>query len=238
MSPSPDHNTIRRIVDRVIDELGPGAEPDDVRRTAEGVLGRLGEARSVGTVVLADVPAGAAPLPDLAEATWLRSSLDVPAADAAAVATEAVHRLSGFPGTDGRICLTVGPSGPDLRLDWIEELLEREPRLRLAVACARPGLGVDTVLVDRLAAVAESLAEPSAGRLYAASMRLPVVRSGTVRYEVLVPYEGSGRVAEDRKAADRLRTRVGDESVSTMLHVSAGLPSAEWIALRRWRVML
>ena len=238
MQPSPDHNTIRRVVDRVIDELGPGAEPDDIRRTASDVLGRLGGTRGVGTVILADVPGGDGPLPDLVEAAWIRSTLDVPSADPAAMASAAMDRLSAFPRPDGRICLTVAPSGPDLRLEWIADLLEREPRLRVALACARPGLGVDTALMERLLPFRRTLAETTAKRLYAASMRLPLARSGHVRWEVLVPYEEGGRIAEDPGAAERLRARVGDASVSTMLHVPAALPAGGWLSLRRWRVMV
>lgn len=236
MPSSPDQNTIRRVVDRVIDELGPGADSDEIRRTAAGVLGRLGGSRGSATVVLADVPAGDGPLPDLADAHWIRSSLDVPAGEPAALVSSAVHRLASLPHPDGRICLTVAPSGRDLGLDWIADLLEREPRLRVALACARPGLGVDSVLVERLLALRRTLDEPVAKRLYAACMRLPVARSGPIRYEVLVPYEGSGRMADDPGTAERLRMRVGDAPISCMLHVSAGLPAVEWLALRRWRV--
>jgi len=220
----------------VIDELGPGADSDEIRRTAAGVLGRLGGSRGEGTVVLADVPVGDGPLPDLSDAGWIRSSLDVPTGEPAAVVSEALHRLASFPDPAGRICMTLAPSGRDLRLDWIADLLEREPRLRLALACARPGLGVDSALAERLLGLRRALAEPIAKRLYAACMRLPLARTGPVRYEVLLPYEGSGRMAEESGTAERLRERVGDASVSCMLHVSAGLPAGEWLALRRWRV--
>ncbi len=247
MTRNADQITIRRVVDRVIDTLGPDTSSDEIHKTAAAVLERLGRPSDAGTVVLVDVPCALSPdltrLSGMSGPVWVRSAVDLPPRDPGPAAQAAVAHLGSLPGREGRICLTVGPAAPGMPLDWVGGLLERDARLRIAVVCARPGLGVDRTLLRRLVEVRESLDTALAGRLFAACMRLPLRRTGLPRIEVLIPHGADGHenhphIGQAAPLLADLRATLSGQGVdvAAMLLVPAGATSEQWLQLRSWRI--
>lgn len=247
MQQTPDQSLIRRIVDRVIETLGPGASTDEVRRTAVGVLERLEQDRDFEMVVLADIPGGdkvfRTRLTDVPGLTWARSAIDLPARDPGTRLAGVAAELGDLVDSNGRILLTVGTTARTSDLDWIPALVERDRRLRIAVVCARPGLGVDLALLDRFLSIRKEMPSEFADRVYAASMRLPVARTGMPRIEVLLrtgSVEHSGSDGELRAASlvEDLRSHFDPQgiTVSSMLLLPTRTSDREWIAMRSWRV--
>jgi hypothetical protein len=252
-----DPALIRSLVDRVIDELGPGASPEEVRQTASLVLGELGTGSApdvLAPVVLVDHPATAdstggvsvvreRPSGGTRLDVWIRSAVDLPAREPRPVAESVLDSLRAHAeragsGAAGRICLAVGPGSSTMPLDWIPGLLERDGRVRLAVTCARPGLGVDRHLLGRLLRVRSDSPPALAERLFAACMRLPLGRAGRPRIEVLLPR--AAVQVEDPAAVSRTMEGIrsaltGADDVAAMILVSARASSSDWAALRSWR---
>jgi hypothetical protein len=255
-----DPALIRSLVDRVIDELGPGASREEVRQTAALVLGEIGPGSfpaALAPVILVDQPSASDSAGGMSAVrerlsgetrldVWIRSSVDLPAREPRSVAESVLDSLRAQAeragsGAAGRICLAVGPGSSTMPLDWIPGLLERDSRLRLAVACARPGLGVDRHLLDRLLRVRSDSPPALAERLFAGCMRLPLGRTGRPRIEILLPWaavqaeEPAAAVQTSPGITDIRAALAGVAEVTPMILVSARASSADWSALRSWR---
>lgn len=260
---SPDLKTIRSVVDRVIVELGPSATEREVHDTAALLLRELLHAPPIparNVILLLDLPDPTEdvlpPPPALPAAlaahrrsggaVWARTHLDLDAQAGAAAVPSHLERVSDLlgragGGTVGRMLLTLAPGRSRSALDGVPDLLASAPDLHIAVVAARPGLGVDRPVLDHVLRILGRLRDPQAGRLLAASMRLPLRRTGPLRVEVLAPASrpddlADGALPEALRSAGSLAEPAGGlpHPVAAAVSVPMRTPSGTWIQWGRW----